>query len=161
MRIWRSYDLSYLAPNVIFWIFVIFLSYFAKFQNFCHILQSFRIFPQKMRNSKFFGFFCKLFDYIFTKMEASRLTLCETFEIMENAHKKIGEIPVSTIETDYCPLWSLIKPIWGSKISYNYGPHKISPWQFLDELLMLGDLSRNCHSEILCKCNCKSRCRFP
>ena len=35
-------------------------------------------------------------------MEASGQTLCETFEIMESAHKNIGEIPVSTIETDYC-----------------------------------------------------------
>ena len=44
------------------------------------------------------AFFCKIIDYI----EASGLTLCETFKIMESAHKNIGEIPVSAIETDCC-----------------------------------------------------------
>ena len=44
MRIWRSFDLSYLAPNVIFWIFVIFLSYFANFHNFSPKNEKFRVF---------------------------------------------------------------------------------------------------------------------
>ena len=102
MRIWRSYDLSYLAPNVIFLIFVIFLSYFANFHNFPQKNEKFRV---------FWLFFVQNIWLDFTKIEASRLTLRETFEIMESAHKNIGEIPVSAIETDCCSKWSPIKPI--------------------------------------------------
>ena len=92
--------------------------WFVIFGTKCHILDFCHIFVIFCKISEFSpkkweiqSFFLQNIWLDFTKIEASRLTLRETFEIMESAHKNIGEIPVSAIETDCCSKWSLIKPI--------------------------------------------------
>ena len=63
------------------------MSYFGFLSYFCHILLS-EFFSKKWEIQSIFKLFLQNIWLDLTKMEAFGLTLCETFEIMDSAHKK-------------------------------------------------------------------------